>query len=80
MMERIMIQANPELLDRARRRAAERGVSVSQFVRDAIEHELGPEDAQIPPPTTIIGIGPPDITNLSQLADEGGYQPDPWRS
>ena len=41
-MKRVMIQADESLLARARSRAAERGVSVAQVVRDALERELGP--------------------------------------
>ncbi len=41
MMQRLMIQAEPELLESAKRRAAERGVSVAQIVREAIGRELG---------------------------------------
>jgi hypothetical protein len=76
-----MIQAEPELVERARRRAAERGVSVAQVVREAIEHELGPADEErIPPPLTCIGIGRSGRTDLSQLASEDIYEPAPWRS
>lgn len=76
-----MIQAEPELVERTKRRAAERGVSVAQVVRDAIEHELGPADEeQIPPPLTCIGIGRSGRTDLSRLASEDVYEPAPWRS
>lgn len=76
-----MIQADPELVERAKRRAAERGVSVAQVVRDAMELELG--DAmgeQIPPPLTCIGIGRSGRSDLSRLASEDIYEPDSWRS
>jgi hypothetical protein len=76
-----MIQAEPELVERAKRRAAERGVSVAQVVRDAIEHELGGQDEErIPPPLTCIGIGRSGHTDLSRLASEDIYEPAPWRS
>lgn len=76
-----MIQAEPELIERTRRRAGERGVSVAQVVRDAIEHELGGGDRErIPPPLTCIGIGRSGRTDLSRLASEDVYEPAPWRS
>jgi hypothetical protein len=81
MMRRLMIQADPELLERARRRAAERGVSVAQVVRDAMEHELvDAMEEQIPPPLTCIGIGRSGRSDLSRLASEDIYEPDSWRS
>jgi hypothetical protein len=79
-MQRLMIQAEPELVERAKRRAAERGVSVAQVVREAMEHELGPDEEAIPPPLTCIGIGRSGRTDLSRLASEDVYEPEPWRS
>jgi hypothetical protein len=73
-----MFQADDELLARAKRRANERGVSVSQVVRDALEAELGSDQA--PPATAIIGIGRSGRTDLSRLADTDVYEPDAWRS
>src|SRR5271169_4287172 len=57
MMQRLMIQAEPELVERAKRRARERGVSVAQVVREALEHELGVDDVEEPlaPPLSCIG-------------------------
>lgn len=81
MMQRLMIQAEPELVERAKRRASERGVSVAQVVREAMEHELGPaEDEAIPPPLTCIGIGRSGRSDLSKLASEDIFEPAPWRS
>ncbi len=42
MMQRLTIGAEPELVERVKRRAAECGVSVAQFVREALERELAP--------------------------------------
>jgi len=36
-----MVQADEELLRRARERATDRGISIAQLVREAIERELG---------------------------------------
>jgi hypothetical protein len=76
-----MIQAEPELLARAKRRAAERGVSVAQVVRDAMEHDLGSADEErIPPPLTCIGAFASGRSDLSELASGDFYEPDPWVS
>ena len=81
MMQRLMIQAEPELVERAKRRARERGVSVAQVVREAMEHELGSaEEEQIPPPLTCIGVFSSGRSDLSRLASEDIFEPDTWRS
>ncbi|MGI8595535.1 MAG: CopG family transcriptional regulator, partial [Solirubrobacteraceae bacterium] len=51
-MKRMMIQAEEDLLDRAREEAHRRGVSVAQVIRDALEKELG---ATAPPRFGLIG-------------------------
>jgi hypothetical protein len=80
MMQRIMIQAEPELIERAKRRARERGVSVAQVVREAMEHELAlDEDERVPPPVTCIGVGRSGRSDLSRLASEDVYEPEPFR-
>lgn len=78
-LRRMMFQADDELLARAKRRASERGVSVAQLVRDALEKELG-DSGQAPPPATIIGVGRSERTDLSRLASEDLYEPEPWVS
>jgi hypothetical protein len=79
-MQRLMIQAEPELLQRAKRRAAERGLSVAQVVRDAIEHELGPAGEEpIPPPLTCIGAFSSARGDLSRRASADEYEPPPFR-
>jgi hypothetical protein len=81
MMQRLMIQAEPELLERAKRSASERGVSVAQVVREAMEHEFGSaEDEKIPPPLKCVGIGRSGRSDLSKLASEDIFEPAPWRS
>ena len=76
MMKRIMIQADEELLERARRRAAERGVSIAQIVREALEKELGVRQ----PPLTCVGTFRSGRGDLSRRASEDEFEPDPWRS
>jgi hypothetical protein len=79
VMQRLMIQAEPELIERARRRAQERGVSVAQVVRDAMEHELGDAEERIPPRLNCIGIGRSGRGDLSRRASEDEYEPEPFR-
>lgn len=76
-MKRMLFQADEELLERARRRARERGISVSQLVREALEQELGGEGR--PPPLTCIGVGEGTGENLAERVEEL-WEPDPWRS
>lgn len=80
MMQRLMIQAEPELIERAKRRARERGVSVAQVVREAMEEKLGEPDGEEQPPLSIIGVGRSGRSDLSRLASEDIYEPAPYRS
>jgi hypothetical protein len=80
MMQRIMIQAEPALVERAKRRARERGVSVAQVVREALENELSPMDEErVPPPLTCIGVISSGRSDLSRLASEDVFEPEPFR-
>jgi hypothetical protein len=74
-MKRLMIQAEEDLLRRARRTAARRGVSIAQLVRDALEHELGPEPAQ--PRPMFLGKYRSERGDLSERASRDEYEPDP---
>lgn len=80
MMQRIMIQAEPELIERAKRRAAERGVSAAEIWREALRHELGPEEERIPPPLTCIGAFASGRSDLSEMASRDIFEPRSWRS
>lgn len=66
-----MIQAQDELLERARAVARRRGVSFPQLVRDALERELGGSEA--PPPRSV------GVARHGHLR-ERSYEPDRWRS
>ncbi len=82
MMQRVMIQADIELIERAKRRARERGVSLAQIVREALEHELRSsetEEEPIPPPLTCIGIISSGRSDLSRLASEDVFEAEPFR-
>jgi hypothetical protein len=76
-MKRIMIQADERVLERARRRASERGVSVAQVFRDALERDLGDETP--PPPLTSIGAARSKAGDLSRRASDDEYEPEPYR-
>jgi ribbon-helix-helix CopG family protein len=77
-MRRIIFQAEPETIERLKRRAAERGQSVAQVVRGAVEREL--EDEAPQPRLTFIGKYPTASGEMSRLASEEVYEPEPWRS
>jgi plasmid stability protein len=77
MMSRLIIQAEDELLDRARRRAAERGVSIAQVVRDALEAALENDRPRIPENLGKFSSG---FTDTAERAGNDEYVPPPWRS
>jgi hypothetical protein len=81
MMQRLMIQADPDLIERAKRRARERGVSVAQVVREAMEHELGVEQDEEPlaPALRHVGVVSSGHGNLARLAGEDIFEPEPFR-
>jgi hypothetical protein len=72
-----MVQADERLLERARARAAERGVSIAQVFRDALERDLGDETP--PPALTSIGAVHSDAGDLSRRASNDEYEPEPYR-
>lgn len=72
-MRRIMIQAEEELLRRARRAAARRGVSIAQLVREALERELGHERQPLPLSTGRFRSATGD---LSERASRDEYEPE----
>lgn len=66
-----MIQADETLLVRARKAASERGISFPQFVRDALENELGAGAREPLSATGTIASG--------GKARRREYRPDAWR-
>lgn len=74
----MMIQADEALLERARRRAADRGVSVAQVVRDALERELDPAAPQ--PEIRSIAAFDSGCEDLGRRAADDEYVPPPFRS
>ena len=74
----MMIQADELLLERARRRAAARGVSVAQLVREALERELGSTELQ--PEIRSAGAFDSGRGDLARRSARGEYEPPPFRS
>jgi hypothetical protein len=82
-----MVEVDAELLERAPQVADERGVAVPQLVRDALEHELAEtalnprqaEDEGEQPPFTCIGAFRSGRGDLSKLASEDVFEPEPFR-
>lgn len=77
VMKRMMIQADEALFDRAKRHAADQGVSVAQLVRVALERELGPADP--PPEIRCVGSFASGDDDLAGRASDS-YVPPPFRS
>lgn len=73
------VELDAELLERARRVARERGVAVPQLVREALEHELGPEQEGEQPPLTCIGAFSSGRGDLSEMASRDVFEPEPSR-
>jgi post-segregation antitoxin (ccd killing protein) len=81
------VEVDAELLERARQVADERGVAVPQLVREALEHELAEltaksrrtEDEGEQPPLTCIGAFSSGRGDLSKLASEDVFEPEPFR-
>ena len=72
MMRRVMVQADPSLIERARRAAQRRGVTFPQLVRDALEREIADDGS--PPPLTCAGA-----FSSGGSARGREYTPDAWR-
>jgi len=80
------IEVDAELLERARQVADERGVAVRQLVREGLEHELAELTAMSrqtegegeQPPLTCIGAFSSGRGDLSKLASEDVFEPEPF--
>ncbi len=83
--EKASIEIEGELFERARRAARERGMEVPQLVNDALEHEIGQvtpartEDEGEQPALTCIGAFRSGRGDLSKLASEDVFEPEPFR-
>lgn len=73
IMQRVMIQVDTGLLERAKSEARRRGVSFPQLVRDALTREL---ILSAEPAMTLSCIGTVDSKGAARTRD---YRPEPWR-
>ncbi len=82
------VEIEADLLERAQRAARERGVEVPELVREALEHELAgagsgslsrAQDEGEQPPLTCIGAFSSGRGDLSKLAAEDVFTPQPSR-
>lgn len=73
------VEIDTALLARARRAAHERGVAVPELLREALEHELGPDREGEQPPVTCIGMFESEHGDLSARASRDEYEPPPFR-
>lgn len=70
------MQADDDLIRRVKKRAAERGVSVAQIVRDALEEAVG----RRPRGPTFIGIGDSKGRGPSAAEIDDKYVAEPYAS
>jgi len=75
MAQRTTIVAPEDLLRRLRVVAAERGTSMAELIREALEEKV----AQHRPKPKSMGIGDSGRTDISRRAGEEGFVPMPWR-
>lgn len=74
-MERTTIMIPDDLRERVKRIAAERGVSFSEFVRQAVEEKANASRRK----PKAVGIGHSGYTDTSKLAGEMRPEPRSWR-
>jgi hypothetical protein len=73
MVQRTTVVISEELSRRAKRAAAERGVSMGQLIREALEEKLRNQR----PKAKSFGLGSSNTTARETI---DLYEPDPWRS
>ncbi len=78
-MKRAIFQAEPELLERAQRRARERGVSFAELVRSSLERELN-ADAPRPMPRHSLFRSGGKWPSAREVTESGRIPPRSWRS
>lgn len=74
-MRRTTITAPDELIERLRREAAERGVSLATVIREALEEKA---QAYHPKPHSL-GVGDSGRTDIARRTTEEPVVPQPWR-
>jgi len=73
----MIIQVDEDMARRVKRRAAERGTSAAQVIREAVARDLG--DAP-PPPIKGLGAYSSGRGDLGRRAGDMDFEPDAWRS
>ena len=71
------VEVDAELVECARRKAEGMGITLRQFVTGALERELTNDSPQ--PPFSLIGAFSSRRGDLSKLASEDAYEPEPFR-
>ncbi len=74
-MKRTTIVADQELIERLRRQAAERGVSLATVIREALEEKAS---SRRPRPRSL-GVGDSGRTDVARRIGEEPAVPEPWR-
>jgi hypothetical protein len=72
-MQRVMVQVDAALLERAKSEARRRGVSFPQLVRDALTRELA---ISAEPAAALSCVGAVDTKGAARARD---YRPEQWR-
>ena len=78
-MKRAIFQAEPELLERARRHAAEQGMSFAELVRHSLEKELNGAGPRPMPHVRMFGSGG-TWPSAREMTEAGRFPPRSWRS
>jgi metal-responsive CopG/Arc/MetJ family transcriptional regulator len=74
-MRRTTIVAPEKLLERLRRMAADRGTSVAELIREALEEKVRNHR----PRPRSLGIGDSGYTDIARRTGEEPAIPEPWR-
>lgn len=75
-MKRTTIVAPEELLDRLRRVAEDRGISLASLIREALEEKA----KTCRPKPRSLGMGDSGRTDIARRTAEEPIVPEPWRS
>jgi hypothetical protein len=70
MTTRMQVTMDAELQRRAKRRAAEQGISVSEFIRRAVDGALGAPEKPKADISAIFGIGHSGGSNVARYKDK----------
>jgi len=74
-MDRTTLSLTPQLRDRLRRLAAERGVSMATIIREAVEEKL----ADVRPRPRSLGVGASGKRDIARSSTDLDLEPRAWR-